>query len=52
VCIVGKNFTGKSEYCKLVTKDMLKLTPVYFNPTVIGTHREIYGIYDPFSTTQ
>ena len=26
--------------------------PVYFNPTVLGTHRELYGIYDPFSTTQ
>lgn len=26
--------------------------PLYVNPAVMGTYRDLYGVYDPISTTQ
>ena len=52
VGLVGKNSTGKSQYIKLVVKNILKKSKVYFNSVTLGSYRDLYGIYDPFSTTQ
>lgn len=43
--------TGKSTYLNLVAKVLLKKRVVLFNPKIIGNYRELYGIYDPFTTT-
>ena len=50
--IVGRSSCGKSEFIKLVAEQILKKNLIYFNSNVAGTYREMYGIYDPFSTTQ
>lgn len=50
--IVGKTSCGKSEFIKLVSENLLKKNLIFFNSIVVGTYRELYGIYDPFSTTQ
>ena len=52
VGLVGKYSTGKSQYIKLVVKHILNKSTVYFNSLTLGSFRDLYGIYDPFSTTQ
>jgi ABC-type polysaccharide/polyol phosphate transport system ATPase subunit len=49
--IVGKAYSGKSSMLKVIGKDILKKKVVYFNSAVLATYRELYGIYDPMSTT-
>lgn len=51
LCLIGGFMTGKSTFIKLVAKDLLKKRIIHFSPSLFSSNRDLYGIYDPFSTT-
>ena len=46
VMIVGDARSGKQSVLNVISSSLM-LEPVYLNPEVIGTFREVYGMYDP-----
>jgi GTPase Era involved in 16S rRNA processing len=49
VALIGKTRTGKHTLINLLASTVLKKKVFYFNPEVMGTFRELYGVEDPIS---